>query len=70
MKMDNYLYLILKLRRIMYKSEIYKRFKCTSKNVFRMIHCVHLNPSILRKAKIVYNFGRSKCNRVKAKLNV
>ena len=52
------------------KSEIYKRFKWTSKNVCRMIHCVHLNPSALRKANIVYNFGRSECNRVKAKMNV
>ena len=25
----------------------------------------HLNPNALRKAKIVYNFGLSECNRVK-----
>ena len=29
----------------------------------------HLNPTALRKAKIVYNFGLSKCNRVKAVFN-
>ena len=25
---------------------------------------IHLNPTALRKAKIVYNFGLSECNRV------
>ena len=27
-------------------------------------NCSHLNPIALRKAKIVYNFGLSECNRV------
>ena len=29
------------------------------------IHQVLINPTALRKAKIVYNFGLSECNRVK-----
>ena len=29
-----------------------------------------MNPVALRKAKIVYNFGLSECNRVKRKINV
>ena len=30
--------------------------------------CLHkINPTALRKAKIVYNFGLSECNRVKQK---
>ena len=27
---------------------------------------IHLNPSAFRKAKIIYNFGLSECNRVKS----
>ena len=28
---------------------------------------IHLDPTALRKAKIVYNFGLSECNRVKVR---
>ena len=30
-----------------------------------LCQCEYFNPTALRKAKIVYNFGLSKCNRVK-----
>ena len=30
----------------------------------------HLNPTALRKAKIVYNFGLSECNRFKKVINI
>ena len=31
----------------------------------RTVKKIHLNPTALRKAKIVYNFGLSECSRVK-----
>ena len=33
-------------------------------NVFDRLPLLYLNPIALRKAKIVYNFGLSECNRV------
>ena len=39
--------------------------KLCLKNVNHNIYLWRLNPIALRKAKIVYNFGLSECNRVK-----
>ena len=34
-------------------------------NLICYVKTIHINPIALKKAKIVYNFGLSECNRVK-----
>ena len=43
-------------------------YSCLIEGVLMRGHNIHFNPIALRKAKIVYNFGISECNRVKVKI--
>ena len=59
--------MIIKFRREIQKRKF--RYESYKNSVLQIEFCIIsiflLNPIALRKAKIVYNFGLSECNRVK-----